>query len=70
MNGIGQLLALNADGSGLKPITNLAAETPVFSSVEILPNMTRAVTLCGLGAAYAGSTVLPPPDRLVGHGGD
>ena len=44
VNGVGQLLVLNADGSGLKQITNIAAGTPVLSLGGIFPNMSGAVT--------------------------
>ena len=44
VNGVGQILVLNADGSGLKQITNIAAGTPVLALGGIFPNMSGAVT--------------------------
>jgi Tol biopolymer transport system component len=44
VNGVGQLLILNADGSGLRQITDFAANTPMFSPGGIFPNMAGAVT--------------------------
>ena len=44
MNGVGQLVVLNADGSGLQQITHFPANTPVFKPGGIFPNMAGAVT--------------------------
>ena len=44
VNGVGQLLIPNADGSGLRQITDFAANTPMFSPGGIFPNMAGAVT--------------------------
>ena len=43
-DGVGQLMVLNADGSGLKQITNFPADTPVFRPGGIFPDMAGAVT--------------------------
>jgi TolB protein len=43
-DGVGQLVVLNADGSGLQQITDFPADTPVFSPGGIFPPMAGAVT--------------------------
>jgi len=43
-NGVGQLLVLNADGTGLKQITDFPTNTPIFSPGGIFPAMAGAVT--------------------------
>jgi len=43
-DGVGQLMVLNADGSGLTQITNFPAGTPVFKPGGIFPEMAGAVT--------------------------
>ena len=43
-NGVGQLVVLNADGSGRRQITDFPANTPEFSPGGIFPKMRGAVT--------------------------
>jgi Tol biopolymer transport system component len=43
-DGVGQLMVLNADGSGLTQITNFPTDTPVFKPGGIFPEMAGAVT--------------------------
>jgi len=43
-NGVGQLVVLNADGSGLRQITDFPAGTPRFAPGGIFPVMSGAVT--------------------------
>lgn len=43
-SGVGQLFVLNADGSGLRQITNIPKGAPVFSPGGIFPSMSGAVT--------------------------
>lgn len=43
-DGVGQLVVLNADGTGLKQITDFSADTPIFTPGGIFPVMAGAVT--------------------------
>ena len=44
VDGIGQLVVMNADGSDQRQITQIPADTPEFSPGGIFPNMRGAVT--------------------------
>ena len=44
VDGIGQLIVMNADGSNQRQITQIPADTPEFSPGGIFPNMRGAVT--------------------------
>jgi Tol biopolymer transport system component len=43
-DGVGQLVVLKADGTGLQQITDFPADTPIFTPGGIFPVMSGAVT--------------------------